>query len=168
MTTTTASCRRLDVGIVLFFLRLLMKLSSSLSTLISEWVALQKSPDARISSQSSSDIRHAIAEEKRDYFLRMKEEALSVGPPRSRCVSETHASELQKEKEDSIGGSMRTSSKRRPTDRPHSMFERIRSKISPPREKDDVINEEEEASEYSRKCSTVIIQPCETLNIVIV
>ncbi|VDO26519.1 unnamed protein product [Haemonchus placei] len=103
-----------------------MKLAVSLTNMLGEFVAIQKSPEFKPCSASMQELDRAIKEEKKEYTLKVCEIPYIHSVVRDRCVPQEVSS--------SPCGrvTMRpTSEKRR--DRPSSLVERFVQRISPSR-----------------------------------
>ncbi|KAK6021916.1 hypothetical protein OSTOST_12401 [Ostertagia ostertagi] len=125
-----------------------MKLATSLTNMLGEFVAIQKTPEFKPCSASMQELNRAIKEEKKDYTLKHPSSVRIRPRPRFNSVGC-----MPQEVSSSPCGrvTMRpTSGKRR--DRPSSLVERIMQRISPARET-EAITEEEETGE-TRKQST--------------
>ncbi|VDL73945.1 unnamed protein product [Nippostrongylus brasiliensis] len=109
-----------------------MKNISSLTNMLGEFVAFQKTPEFKPSSASMQELNRAVKEEKRIYKMK----TVNTNPDGS--ISRVTMRPLNE--------------KRR--DRPSSLVERFKQRISPSRPT-EAINEEDEADlQKSRKLST--------------
>ncbi|CAJ0588128.1 unnamed protein product [Cylicocyclus nassatus] len=126
-----------------------MKLMNSLTNMFGEFVATQKSPEFNLSSASMQELNKAVKEEKKCYakIVHLR--------PRPRCMSTGNI--YQEVSRNPSGGSEVTmrehNCKRR--ERPTSLIERVRQRISPDRRDESIAEEEEGEGQVVRKTSTV-------------
>ncbi|WKY09516.1 hypothetical protein Q1695_002130 [Nippostrongylus brasiliensis] len=125
-----------------------MKNISSLTNMLGEFVAFQKTPEFKPSSASMQELNRAVKEEKRIYKMKHRES-------HQRCMSMGDMTQTVNTNPDgSISRvTMRPLNEKR-RDRPSSLVERFKQRISPSRPT-EAINEEDEADlQKSRKLST--------------
>ncbi|EPB79920.1 hypothetical protein ANCCEY_00986 [Ancylostoma ceylanicum] len=124
-----------------------MKLASSLTNMLGEFVAMQKSPDFKPCSASMQELDRAVKEEKRSYSEKQR-----ATRPRPRFMS---VGDVPQEVSMDPAGEVTMRSqigKRR--DRPSSLIERIKQRISPTRTNEAITEEEEGDTQVSRRLST--------------
>ncbi|VDM67553.1 unnamed protein product [Strongylus vulgaris] len=124
-----------------------MKLANSLTNMLGEFVAMQKSPDFKPCSASTQELNRAVKEEKRSYTLKHCPDR-----PRPRFMS---LGNIYQEVSPNPSGEVKmrsnTSARR---ERPTSLIERVRQRISPTRNDDAIVEEEEGEPQLLRKTST--------------
>lgn len=129
-----------------------MKLTNSLTNMLGEFVAIQKSPEFKPCSVSMQELNKAIKAEKKWYSMKTREGSQRVNV-RTRYLSMGDVSVSQDVSMSPAGRvTMRPSAKR--SERPTSLVERIKQRISPTRDTEAITEEEEGDSKAARRLST--------------
>ncbi|KHJ77715.1 hypothetical protein OESDEN_22665 [Oesophagostomum dentatum] len=121
---------------------------SSLTNMLGEFVAIQKTPEFKPCSVSMQELDRAVKEEKKSYSLKHREQ--HGGRPRFLSVGNVG----EEVSSNPAGGVVRRSSAGvRRRERPTSLIEFVKQRMSPSRRNEVITEEEEEAQQLGRKQS---------------